>query len=174
MPKILAAGPNARVINVSSWGHLASDIRYSDLSFNGGKDYSEFQAYGQSKTANVLLSVGLNEKLAGRGVKSFALHPGSILSNLQKYVTPKMMQEAVVFMKEMEMEMPERKNLQQGCSTTLRAALDPSLGTEGSVFLDNCQLTTDPRQVRAYALDKENALKLWAMSEEMVGQKFEF
>jgi len=174
MPKILAAGPNARIVNVSSWGHIASDIRYSDLDFNGGKDYSTFQAYGQSKTANVLFSVGLNQKLAGKGVKSFALHPGGILSNLQKYVTPEMREDAMVILKDLGMEMPERKTFQQGCSTTLRAALDPSLGTEGSVFLTDCQLTTDPLQVRAYALDKENALKCWDLSEKLVGQKFEY
>jgi NAD(P)-dependent dehydrogenase (short-subunit alcohol dehydrogenase family) len=174
MPKILAAGPNSRIINVSSWGHFASDIHYDDIGFNNGKDYSAFQAYGQSKTANILFSVGLNQKLNSRGIKSFALHPGSIRSNLQKYVTPEMMQEGVKFMEGIGMKMPERKTLQQGCSTTLRAALDPSLGMEGSVFLADCQLTTDPLEIRAYALDKEKALQCWAVSEDLVGEKFEY
>lgn len=85
-----------------------------------------------------------------------------------------MMQEGVKFLEDLRIKIPERKTLQQGCSTTLRAALDPSLGTEGSVFLTDFQLTTNPLEVRSYALDKENALKCWALSEDMVGEKFEY
>lgn len=96
------------------------------------------------------------------------------MSSLQKYVTPENIQEAVVFRKDLGMEPPERKTLKQGCSTTLRAALDPSLGTEGSVFLTDCQLTTDPLRVGTYSLDKENTLKCWALNGEIVGQKFEY
>lgn len=174
MPKILAAGPNARIINASSQAHLVSDIRYDDLGFNAGKDYSAWQAYGQAKTANILFSVGLNQKLNSKGVKSFALNPGSFASNLQKYISPGTTQEVIKLMQGHGVGMPERKTLQQACSTTLRAALDPSLGTEGSIFLADCQLTTDPLQVRANALDKENAQKCWVLSGEMVGEKFEY
>ena len=163
-------------MNVSSWGHIVSDIRYPDTSFNAGKDYVPWIAYGQAKTANILFSVELNRKLAGKGVRSFALHPGSILSGLQKYVTPEMMLEAKEMWERMGKEMPTRKTLQQGCSTTLRAALDPSLTEEGEnrVYLSDCQLSNDPETVKPYAIDEDNAKKCWGLSEEMVGEKFEY
>lgn len=54
----------------------------------------------------------------------------------------------------------------------LRAALDPILIEQDLVYISDCQPTDDPEQLSAYAVDQENAKKCWAMSEEMVGQKF--
>jgi NAD(P)-dependent dehydrogenase (short-subunit alcohol dehydrogenase family) len=39
-------------------------------------------AYGQSKTANILFSVSLAEKLKGKGISAFSVHPGSIFTGL--------------------------------------------------------------------------------------------
>jgi NAD(P)-dependent dehydrogenase (short-subunit alcohol dehydrogenase family) len=75
MPKLLAA-QSPRVVNVSSFGNVLADIR-EDLGFSGGKAYNPFVAYGQSKTANVLFAVGLNERLEIKGLKAFAVDPGS-------------------------------------------------------------------------------------------------
>jgi NAD(P)-dependent dehydrogenase (short-subunit alcohol dehydrogenase family) len=175
MPKILLAAPNARIINVASVGHLASDIHYEDPNFTGGKDYVSWIAYGQAKTANILFSVGLNQKLAGKGVRSFALHPGSIASGLQQYLTPEMMTDALKEWAKMGRQLPQRrKNFQEGCSTTLRAALDPSLAQQKMVYLNDCQPSEDPEIVQPYAIDGENAEKCWAMTEEMIGEKFEY
>jgi NAD(P)-dependent dehydrogenase (short-subunit alcohol dehydrogenase family) len=77
MPKILAAGPGARIVNVSSYGNIMSNIRYTDVGFDGGKTYHPWLAYGQSKTANVLMAVSLNAKLGAKGIRAFALNPGS-------------------------------------------------------------------------------------------------
>jgi NAD(P)-dependent dehydrogenase (short-subunit alcohol dehydrogenase family) len=38
--------------------------------------YNGWVAYGQAKTANILFSCGLNEKLKEKGVASYAVHPG--------------------------------------------------------------------------------------------------
>ena len=67
---------------------------------------------------------------------------------------------------------PPRKTLQQGCATTLRAALDPALEDEKGVYLHDCQVTTDPNWVAPWALDEEGAEKCWELSEELVGEKF--
>lgn len=173
MPKILAAGPGATIVNVSSIGHLFRGINWESIDFDGGKNYRPFKAYAQAKTANILFTVALNEKLASKGVKSWSLHPGSIASGLQKYMTKDLYAEGYAEMEKQNLAVPERKTLQQGCSTTLRAALDPSLEVEnGSIYLSDCQIVTDPALVKPYALDADNARKLWAMSEEMVGEKF--
>lgn len=110
-------------------------------------------------------------------MRSLALHPGSIASGLQKFMTPEMMLEVVEMWERMGKEMPTRKTLQQGCSTTLRAALDPSLAEEEDarkVYLSDCQLTVDPDTVRPFAVDGENARRCWRLSEEMVREKFEY
>jgi NAD(P)-dependent dehydrogenase (short-subunit alcohol dehydrogenase family) len=174
MPKMLAAGPGARIVNVSSWGHLMSDMHYSDVGFSNGRDYKPWTAYGQAKTANILFTVGLNQRLQGKGARSFALHPGSVQSGLQKNMTKELGEEAVAIWKELGQEMPERKTLQQGCATTLRAALDPSLEGEKRVFLQDCQVWSKEEKVRGYAVDEGNARKCWELSEKMVGEKFEY
>lgn len=87
-----------RVVNVSSEGHRASPFRFHDYNCEGkpvppdeadtlqhwpeifrqpaADGYLGFQAYSQSKTANILFTAGLNKRLAGMGVVSYALHPG--------------------------------------------------------------------------------------------------
>ncbi|KAH8667597.1 putative retinol dehydrogenase 12 [Tricladium varicosporioides] len=182
MPKILAAGPGAVIVNVSSTGHLWGGINFDSINFNDGKDYTPFKAYAQAKTANILFSVELNKRLEGEGVRSWTLHPGSIASGLQKYMTKDLFDQAMKEWFADGREAPERKNVQQGCSTTLRAALDPKLeegrwiGEEGeekkSVYLNDCEVVTDPHWLRGYALDEGAARKLWTASEEMVGEKF--
>lgn len=64
--------------------------------------------------------------------------------------------------------MPEPKSLLQGCSTTLVAALDPSIPS-GS-YLDDCAVA----EAESYAVDKQKADWLWAISEKLVGQKFDW
>ncbi|KAJ9607744.1 hypothetical protein H2200_007822 [Cladophialophora chaetospira] len=173
MPKLLVASPNARVVNVSSYGNVLSNV-LDDPNFNGdGKDYSPFISYGQSKTANVLFSVGLNERLGSKGLKAFALCPGSVPSNLRRFVTPEIMKEGVAFISG-KTTMPPRKTIQQGCSTTVRAAIDPSLSAEGSIFLSDTQVTLNSKVIAPYSLDKENAERCWKLSEDLVGQSFSY
>ncbi|PNP47798.1 hypothetical protein THARTR1_10483 [Trichoderma harzianum] len=85
MPKILAASnPNSeiggpgtpRIITVSSYGNIFSDIRFDDLSFGSGKEYNPWRAYGQSKCANILMTISLNEKFRSQGIVAYTLNPG--------------------------------------------------------------------------------------------------
>jgi NAD(P)-dependent dehydrogenase (short-subunit alcohol dehydrogenase family) len=78
MRKILAA-KQPRIVNVASDGHRFSGIRFDDPSFQEGKVYDQWEAYGQSKTANILFSNALAQKLGSRGLKAFSLHPGQTL-----------------------------------------------------------------------------------------------
>lgn len=98
MPQLLAS-PKSRVINLSSLGHRLSPVRFHDYNFTGkaippeeepsaqltshlkpnvaaGRPYFSFTAYGQSKTANILHAVSLNERFGERGLRAFAVHPG--------------------------------------------------------------------------------------------------
>ena len=179
LPKLHTSipGQQARIVNISSWGHVFSSVRFDDPNFHEGKEYLSWEGYGQSKTANILMAVALNSRFQESGnqsIKAFALHPGSIASGLQKYVEgdPAVMKAALDTLKKWGQPMPTRKTLQQGCSTTLRAALDPALNDSEKIYLHDCQVKSDPGVVMEYALDKENARKCWELSEKMVGEKF--
>lgn len=79
MPKLLEAAEKkneAVIVNVSSVGHRYSPVRWDDIGFSDGKAYDRIQAYGQSKTANILFSLALKDKLAAKGIRSYSLHPG--------------------------------------------------------------------------------------------------
>ena len=78
MPKILASKA-PRVVSVASDGHRFSGVRFEDPSFEGGKVYDQWDAYGQSKTANILFAYALAQKLGPRGLKAYSLHPGQTL-----------------------------------------------------------------------------------------------
>jgi hypothetical protein len=90
-------------------------------------------------------------------------------------MTDEMRNEAIEMMKARGFPVPtSRKTLQEGCATTLRAALDPGLRTEAGVYLVDCQVVEPGLALREAALDPEGARRLWGISEEMVGEKFEY
>ena len=71
------------------------------------------------------------------------------------------------------------KSVEAGAATTCYAATAPELEGKGGVYLEDCHIAdvddTDPVcSVRSYAVDPDNAEKLWAISEDIVGQKFSF
>ncbi|KAI0525979.1 putative retinol dehydrogenase 12 [Xylaria bambusicola] len=183
MPKILAAGPGARIVNVTSSGHRYTGVRLHDPNFTEPGSYSEFAGYGQAKTANILYSVELNKRLASRGIHAYAPHPGSISTNLQVYLQAlggnamQVLDDASWKVNGCSMEDTRKrdptKTLQQGCASLIRAAIDSDLVNEEGVFINDVNLTTDPKDVKPWATDPELAEKCWKLSEELVGEKFD-
>ncbi|KAI2471052.1 clathrin adaptor complex small chain-domain-containing protein [Annulohypoxylon bovei var. microspora] len=182
LPKVLAAGPGARLVMLTSSGHRYAGVRFSDPNFAEPGSYSPYDAYGQAKSAVILYAVALNKRLGSRGVRAYAAHPGSVQTNLQDYVKKIPEAELLPMMEDasqrvMGISIAEYRRtepwltLQQGCATTLRAALDPDLVTQEGVYLQNSDLTTDTRWIKEWATDPELAEKMWALSEELVGEK---
>lgn len=80
----LARGGGARVVAVASGGNPFSRIRWDDLHFERG--YDKWQAYSQSKRANALFAIHLDRLGKEAGVRAFSVHPGSILTPLQRHL----------------------------------------------------------------------------------------
>ncbi|MEX1007697.1 MAG: SDR family NAD(P)-dependent oxidoreductase [Acidimicrobiia bacterium] len=168
VPALLAGAPS-RVVNLSSGGHVGSDIVWDDPNFER-REYDKFGAYGQSKTANILFSVELDRRLSDRGVHSYAVHPGMIATELGRYMTHDDMAALQERAKRSPSGgMPPRKSLEQGAATTVWAATAPELEARGGTYVADCQVTD---QHAPWARDPEGAQRLWALSEKLVGQEF--
>lgn len=165
VPALLRGAP-ARVVNLSSGGHVASDIRWDDPNFTSS-DYHPWIAYGQSKTANVLFTVELDRRLAARGVRSYAVHPGMIRTNLGRHMTKD--QGSALQAKITRADMPAMKSVPAGAATQVWAAVAPELADVGGVYVEDCHISD---KHAAWALDPASAARLWTLSEELVGEKF--
>ena len=151
----LAEAHGARIVSVSSSGHMRSPIVFDDLHFDF-RVYDPFAAYGQSKTADVLLAVEATRRWSGEGIYANALNPGAIATGLQKHTgalkTPK----------------ERQKTVQQGAATSVLLAASPLLGKVGGRYFEDCneaavvtQRTADYTGVAWYALDQADAARLW-------------
>ncbi|KAJ5199507.1 hypothetical protein N7491_011286 [Penicillium cf. griseofulvum] len=170
VPKLEASG-GARIVNVSSAMYQFSPVLFDDYNFSDGKTYNAWTAYGQSKTANILFAVALAKKLEKKGINTYSLHPGVIhATGLSAGVDPTAWPIVGSMLESLKMEMPEEKTMEQGCATTLAAALDPALDDQSGSFLNDC----NPEKVLYYACDASNAEKLWTLSEKIVSEKFSY
>jgi NAD(P)-dependent dehydrogenase (short-subunit alcohol dehydrogenase family) len=159
----LAAANGARIVAVSSSGHLWSPVVFDDINFRF-RPYDPLLAYGQSKTAAVLFAVEASTRWSEDGIHANALNPGAIQTNLQRHVggavrTPLELQ----------------KSPQQGAATSVLLAASPLLEGIGGRYFADCNQATpvDHRPegfiepataVAPYALDPENARRLWELS----------
>ena len=82
---LLAGGP-ARIVNLSSAGHRFSDVVLDDINFER-TPYDPWQAYGRSKTANILFAVELDRRGRAAGQRACAVHPGTIITELGRHLT---------------------------------------------------------------------------------------
>jgi len=165
------ADGGARVVSVSSTGHRRSDIRWDDLQFEHG--YDKWTAYGQAKTANALFAVQLDALGKDAGVRAFTLHPGGILTPLQRHLPREEMVAFGWIDEEGNPLNPGFKTPEQGAATQVWAATSPQLDGLGGVFLEDCEVaelsTDDAPGVRPYAVDPDSAARLWTVSAELTG-----
>jgi NAD(P)-dependent dehydrogenase (short-subunit alcohol dehydrogenase family) len=192
----LVKANGARVVCLSSRGHEFSPV-VDDWNYKS-REYDREQAYGQSKTANILFALALDARGAKFGVRAFSVHPGGIAATdllyrwfsreeaLRQYKDFGLMDEEgnMVFD-----PLKQFKTVQQGASTTLWGATSPLLEGKGGLYLENNNIAPrtadlvdpDPKSrldaqgfsgVRDYAIDIEAANKLWTLSEQLTGVTF--
>ncbi|MDQ0380525.1 NAD(P)-dependent dehydrogenase (short-subunit alcohol dehydrogenase family) [Amycolatopsis thermophila] len=174
--------PGARVVAVSSRGHHFSGIRWDDLAFERG--YDKWAAYGQSKTANALFALHLDKLGEPSGVRAFSVHPGSILTPLQRHVP---LEEKIANGWVDENGEPVAdwfKTPEQGAATQVWAATCPQLAGMGGVYCEDCDIAEPAPDedlawpgnrppvrlgVRDWAADPAQAERLWALSADLTG-----
>jgi len=175
-PALLAGAP-ARVVSVSSRGHQMSPVVFDDIQFEK-RPYDKWEAYGQSKTANILFAVELERRLGGRGVHANALHPGVIMTELSRHMGPSDFEDLQSRAKDRGAPMT-LKPVEAGAATSVFAATAPELEGRGGLYLEDCHVAeiNDAEKaadgVRSYALDPDAARRLWSVSEALVGQRLD-
>src|SRR4051812_29854864 len=163
----LLADPPARVVNLSSGGHHASGIVWDDVNLER-RNFDKMEAYGQSKTANVLFSVELDRLLARHGVHAYSVHPGLIMTTeLGRTMTrddfEAMMAKAKASASGAGGGMPPAKSIEQGAATSVWAATAPELDAHGGAYLEDCHVS----EAAAHATNPDDAARLWALSEQI-------
>jgi NAD(P)-dependent dehydrogenase (short-subunit alcohol dehydrogenase family) len=180
----------ARVINVSSYGHQMSPFDFNDPNFEH-RTYETLLGYGQSKTASNLFAVALDERAKKFNVRAYAVHPGSVYGTdlgreepIDLYIQMGTHDADGKIKPEVQAQL---KTIPQGAATTIWCATSPELKDIGGVYCENCDIAEidrgqiehrydDPstiRGVQPYSIDLNLAEKLWILSEEMTGIKFE-
>lgn len=186
-PALKQAG-GARVISVSSRGHRRSPVIFDDLHFER-RAYDGWAAYGQSKTANILFALALDQRGQEHGIRAFSLHPGSIVgTGLGKHLTAEELRRlGVIDAQGRPIIDPQRqlKTLGQGTSTQVWCAVSPLLEGLGGAYCENNEISpvVTPEEASAwsediqaqrpgvmyFAVDPEAAEQLWQVSEQLTG-----
>jgi NAD(P)-dependent dehydrogenase (short-subunit alcohol dehydrogenase family) len=170
---LLAGGP-ARIVNLSSAGHRFSDVVLDDVNFERSP-YDPWQAYGRSKTANILFAIELDRRGRDAAQRACAVHPGTVATELGRHMTdetfaslpPARAKQQTIW-----------KSIPAGAATSAWAGFVADAATIGGRYCQDCRVaavTHDPASregVFAYALDPDTAKALWARSEELVGESF--
>ena len=165
----LAAAMGARVVVVSSSAHLLSPVVFHDIHFTS-RPYDAMSAYAQSKTATILFAVALAKKWAADAITANALHPGGVVTNIQRHFDQATLRSVgAVDEHDRLLEAPPGwKTRQQGAATSVLLAASPLVQGVTGHYFDDCNeavVVTEPGDlsggVAPYALDQNEADRLW-------------
>ncbi len=170
-----------RLVTLASSGHRFSDVNLEDPNFEH-TEYTEFGAYGRSKTANILFAVEFDRRHRDRGVRAVAVHPGGIQTELGRHLKPEVIQQMIDQITAQQATGGGAafawKTIPQGAATTVWSGFVAPAAEVGGLYCEDCHVAVPEDSpdlrggVRAYALDADNAKALWAKSEAMVGETF--
>ena len=172
---LIERGSAQRIVNLSSRGHFMGQVDFADPHF-ARRSYDPWAAYGQSKTANVLFTVGLEARYAVLGIHAYAVHPGGIETNLGRHMTPEMREGLMKRVTSSDGGF-QWKTIPQGAATTCWAATAEELEGKGGVYCEDCHVASVDDEsstagVRSYALNPSHADQLWKLSEDQTGARF--
>ena len=164
--------PGARVVTVSSMAHLGGLIEFSDLT--GERHYSRWRAYAQSKLANLLFAFELARRLeaARSNAASVAAHPGWAATNLQFNAPPPHERLLLRFVLNPLIAQSE----EMGALPILYAATMPGVASGSFIGPDRLggfRGYPTPVRASASANNPELARRLWQVSEELTGVRYD-
>lgn len=183
LPALRRAG-ESRVVTVSAWAHSRAPFDFEDPQFERTA-YQPAVAYARSKTANILMTVELDRRERGNGVRALSLHPGSIVgTGLNRDVPPQALR-AMGLVDDAGRPVidPEssKKTPEQGAATSVWCATSPALAGAGGVYCQDCDVArlvtkpvidnpvgSRPLGVAPHAVDRDAAERLWALSERLL------
>ena len=172
-----AMNKGARVVSLSSIGHRRSPVNLEDPNFDT-TPYDKWEAYGRAKSANSLFAIGLDKRAQAHGVRAFAVHPGGIMTDLQRFM-PEEEKRAMGWIDENGKLNDRFKTPSQGAATSVWCATNAQLDGKGGVYCEDCDIAqavpADDKSfagVRPWAIDPAIADKLWSLSEQMTGVRF--
>ena len=182
MPAI-RSGQNPRIINLSSAGHTHADVSLDDPNFETS-EYNAWESYGRSKSANIHFTREIVRRY-GDVIRSFAVHPGVILTELGRHLTPELMEEMVERVKARSTSSTEAKetgglpfkSMEAGAATQVWAATTDDLEENNGAYLGDCKVGVEggnPSEngYLPYIYNEDTAKALWSLSEQMVQQEF--
>jgi NAD(P)-dependent dehydrogenase (short-subunit alcohol dehydrogenase family) len=167
----LAAAGGARVVVVSSVGHINGEVLFDDVNFER-HPYNPWAAYSQSKTANVLFAVEAAKRWAADRIAVNALNPGRIASTgLIRHIDP-----AAILPQTFDPEGSTGvsvKDIPQGAATSVLLAASPLVEGATGRYFEDCQEAESftpgvRRGVADHALDPEKAARLWQLSLDLL------
>ncbi|SHI78698.1 oxidoreductase [Propionispora hippei] len=180
----LVRAHGARVVALSSRGHRLGGVDFADPNFEN-KEYNKFTAYAQSKSANSLFALELDKRGRDYAVRAFAVHPGLVPdTDLGRDLDPSELKPQPVKNSQGLITSDETnaqyKSVEQGAATSVWCATSAQLDDMGGVYCEDCDIaitvasdSTSPFGVRPWAIDAQLAQRLWALSEKLIGIKFE-
>lgn len=157
----LAAAGSARIVTLSSAGHALGDVDFDDPNWES-REYDKFVAYGASKTANILHAIEADRRLRERGIRAYAVHPGTVATSLARYMSradfARLREMAAARGGALDLITPE-----QGAATQVWAAVSPELEGKGALYLQDCGVSD---ALAPYARDEQRAADWWLLSEK--------
>jgi NAD(P)-dependent dehydrogenase (short-subunit alcohol dehydrogenase family) len=169
VPQLAATG-DARIVTLSSGGHVMGDVDFDDPNWES-REYDKFVAYGASKTANILHAVEADRRLRGSGIRAYAVHPGTVATSLARYMSRadfsqlrKMAAASAAARGKPADGFLDLVTPEQGAATQVWAAVSAELAGKGALYLEDCGISD---AVAPYARDEQRAADWWILSEKL-------
>ncbi|MFE5284274.1 SDR family NAD(P)-dependent oxidoreductase [Nocardia sp. NPDC056611] len=157
------SGVASRVVTVSSAAHHAYPADLDDPNFER-REYDKFASYGQSKSANILMTVDLAARGAEWGIHAYAVHPGVCATDLSRHMS----REDFAEMRKLTSRNPSAvttlKTIPEAAATSVLAATAPGLTAHSGGYLADCAVA----QASPHATDPATAAALWELSERLI------
>lgn len=169
---LLLKTPNSRVVNVSSGGHRFGNLDFDNLMFEDSTAYTPMLAYGNSKLANLLFTYEMQRLLDAKKANTIAVaaHPGISTTNLANHLAHPLI---------MKLAMPlfgwMMQSAAMGALPSIRAAVDAEVsggqyfGPDGRKEQKGYPIVVQSNEA---SQNKEDARRLWQVSEELTGVSF--